>query len=650
MKKRIFSVVFSLLISLSGLFLLTSCGEKNYNITFDFDISKVNVYYLGTEGKVFNTKNLKSETLYGYDIFDYSELKVLVNGVENNEIITNNGYQPDTIAGYTFPVCTLDFTKLKSDSHIELTGIKERKVEIGFIDAKDVRLADDVYEENAYDEEEKAELQQHYTDMYYDFGQNLKIKISDNDYSKLKETYPSAQRDEFGYIDAQYLFIDDTETILYEVPDEPAVEGEETESTPVYSPYFFTFNASDLFNPIFETITYLPNGESKEGMYQQCNYTSDGAFLSMLSTQGYNNYSFADYSFAKNYNFNYSTSQTESIAGNITSNLYSSEYFITQQELIESNDDESLLYQYTKFKLNLNSKNLIVFNFAHMNVNTLTIENDYAFLNDNSTTSTSLTLPVNEPRTIKLVNLGNVSGHNNISGVDYSTAKLYINGTELSRPLGNYTYISANPETDEQEHFELTLNANILPIHFYTPEQLRDKSLTKNLSNYYLTYNNIDFSNIIGASLFKVYSTIETDFNIHEYADLSTNGLVYSWTEDETLLAYVGSTPQHTVDGDPYPYVTATFQNSLNNELPNIIVKKDNEEIVNVDVVTKANELLSQGLTELDYAVSWAEGNVEISLTFYNIDSGVFEGNCLSSISIIIQNDAETEVWEIIMS
>lgn len=650
MKKKILGFVFALLFFIPSLFLLTSCGEKYYNLTFDFDISQFQADCLAAEGETFSTKELTIQTIYGYDIFDYSEFKVLVNGVENNSIILEKGAQPDTLAGYTFPVCVLDFSKLKTDSHIEFTGVKEKQIEIAFIDAKDSRLADDVYEETVYDEQEKSELQQHYTDMYYDFGQNLKIKINDSDYEKLQTIHPSATRDELGYVEAQYLFIDDYETILYEVPDEETPDGEEPSTTPVYSPYFFTLNVSDLFNPTIETFSSYYKGGSKKYVYQQCDYTSAGAFLSMLSTLGYDYYSFNSSSFAKNYNFNYSTSQTESIAGSITSSLYSSEYFITQQELTESNYKEELLYQYTKFKLNLNSKNLIIFNFSQMNVNTIDITNEYAFFSNNSETALSLQLPVNEQKTIKLVNLGNISGFNEVSGVDYSTAKLYINGTELSEQLGNYTYITANPETDEQEHFELTLNANILPIHFYTPEQLRDKSLIKNLSYYQLTYDNIDFSTITGASLFKVYSTIETDFNINEYAGLSTNGLVYSWTEDETLLAYVGSTLQHTVDGDAYPYLTATFYNSLNNELPNIIVKKDNEEIVNVDVVTKANELLSQGATELAYDVSWTEGNVAISLSFYNIDSGVFEGNCLSSISIIIQNDAETEVWEIIMS
>lgn len=678
MKKRLVGIIFVLVLALAAMFSFVACSKADkYKVTFDADITKYNIGYWSDESKTFTAADLKHKfvSVYGFDVYDYSDVKVLLNGKENSECFVSSYQKPENILGNTVNVGVIELNDIDCDTTVTITGAKDLTVKIAFVDATDDRLGDDKLDLSALTSEEQSA----YRNMRLQFGTTFKTKVSDADYQYLQSLDIGEQyiaKDDYGYINALCLFSEDRGNVLYETdnPDYTA-SGDEPETLPVYSPYFFSYKAADLFRPKAVTYyTYIKESSGSDGfegtfngkpdagevpadaeeyVYQGYVYNNNSSFAGLglfpvISEKGNGYYKFnSGYggSFAVNNVYCAAASDSESIVDASRGIIYPYTAF-TEGDIAESANDPDRLYNYFKFGISLYEQNLVVLDFSYMSENShrLSLKNLYAFVTGDGDSSIDTAGPAGTDRTFRLSSLGDVYG---VSGIDFSKAKIYVQGVELKGDKGSYKYVPAQGEEDE--YFEVTIKAGVLPLSFYTVEQLTDEDLLK-AEDYEISVDNIDFSAAQGVT--QVKASCNSSSGSYEVSAFASFDFVYGWYEGDAYCYYMGDTLREYVGQEPsYPDVTATFNYYDASKItgdPRLIVKKDGVEILNIDVLAKANEMKGSVAQQYDNAIQWTQNGVTINVSCWNVDSGSFEAEFLSTIEVFLSSDGTTDLWEII--
>lgn len=678
MRKRLLGIIFILVPVLAAMFSFVACSKSGkYKVTFDTDITKYNIGYWRDESKTFTAADLngKSISLYGFDIYDYSDVKVLLNGEENRECFVSNYQKPENIIGTTVNVGVIELKDIDCDTTVTITGAKDLTVKIAFVDATDDRLGDDKLDLSTLTSEEQSA----YRTMMRQFATTFKTKVSDADYQYLQSLGIDEQyiaKDDYGYISALGLLSEDRGNVLYETdnPDYTG-SGDEPETLPVYSPYFFSYKAADLFRS--EVVTFytyikessgsdgfegtfngkpdtgaIPEG-AKEYVYQGYSYNDGSSFsgvglFPVISEKGNGYYKFdSDYSgsFAVNNVYRAAAGKSESIVDTPRDNIYPYTVF-TDGDIAESADDPDRLYDYFKFGISLYEQNLVVLDFSYMSENSprLNLNNLYASTTDDGGSSIDSLGSADTDRTFRLSYLGDVYG---VSDIDFSNARIYVQGAELKGDKGSYRYVPAQDQEDE--YFEVTIKAGVLPLSFYTVEQLADEDLFKS-EGYELTVDNIDFSEAQGVTQVKV--SCNSSSGSYEVNATFSFDFVYGWYEDGAYCYYMGDTLREYVGQEPsYPDVMANFSYYDASKItgdPRLIVKKDGVEILNIDVLAKANEMKGSVVQQYDNVIQWTQDGVTVNVSCWNVDSGSFESEFLSTIEVRLSSDGTTDLWEII--
>ena len=239
-KNKFLILGIALLILLSGVFLLSACGgNKNYSVSMTIDGQYLYLDMFGSGNISFKKDDIKNSELklYGYDVYDYSELKVLINGKEDSELFSKNdnsgSMHSNQINGRTIQIGTFMLAKINEDVTITISGAKEKEVSFAFMRADDERLGDNIpisIDQSTFD------------NNYETYIQNYSTKLKERDYQNLDTFYKAeniASSTSNGYTSVDWLFKDDKNVILYE---------DENEDNTIYKPYEFKYNASEFFN------------------------------------------------------------------------------------------------------------------------------------------------------------------------------------------------------------------------------------------------------------------------------------------------------------------------------------------------------------------------------------------------------------------
>lgn len=262
MKKKILILVMAFAIILPAAFLLSACGRnKNYSVSMTIDGQYLYLDMFGSGNISFKKDDIKNSglNLYGYDVYDYSELKVLINGKEDSELFSKNDNSGSTysnqIKGETIQIGTFMLGKINEDVTITISGAKEKEVSFAFMRADDERLGDNKL---------TPENQATFDNNYETYIQNYSTKLKERDYQNLDTFYQTENAENIasatsnGYTRVDWLFKDDKNVVLYE---------DDIEENTIYKPYEFKYNASEFFNKYLVTYyAYIePNGVMSGG-------------------------------------------------------------------------------------------------------------------------------------------------------------------------------------------------------------------------------------------------------------------------------------------------------------------------------------------------------------------------------------------------
>lgn len=338
--------------------------------------------------------------------------------------------------------------------------------------------------------------------------------------------------------------------------------------------------------------------------------------------------------------------------GNIVSNVYKpiNKDNITVEELRKQSNLVFELYE----------KNLFVFDFSNMAVKgkdvlisnvdaVLTTDfNDGQFGDSYGKQLTNIG-KVDTKSTFYIVNLPNkIEG---VSGIDFSKAEIYINGTKLEGNLGSYEYVPADNLTDKEEHFICTINKDVVEVDFYPKERLLDNdlSLDNDKEKFVITIKNINFDSAEGLSKIKVTDNTQSNLPFitsGTYDDTFLN-TVYSWNEGNTVYAYVQTGNDENlnkilVDFNPSGWLTKT---------PKVSIKKGGDIIKEIDIMAQINKGLGDPTSLQDFIdvsdgynrhISWSEDGYEIKVSFYQSEINI---QYLSTIKIQLQLDGTYTDW-----
>ena len=687
MKKRILILAMAFATILPCAFLLSACGNKNYSVNINVDGQYLYLDMFGSGNISFKKDELKNSglTLYGYDVYDYSELKVLVNGEENSEIFSqndNSGTLYDSqIKGEEIQIGTFVLGKINEDVTITISGAKEKEVSFAFMRADDERLG-----------ENKPELsgdQTSFDENYEKYVENYSTKLEEKDYQYFEANYANeniANSTTNGYTSVDWLFKDNKDLVLYENEEEDII---------LYQPYEFKYNASEFFNRYLVTyysyitpdgiftsnsdgspMENLPSG-TKEYKYQKYvftngilntyNYYDTLAIFEIFSDKKYGYYNGVK---IKNHEYNFEN--YNSYDGILTN--YGKDVEDVYKPLNKDNITVEQLRKQSNYVFELYEKNLFVFDFSNMNVKEKNILINYSDGKNICSIDANLSSDygdghfgsyetslekiggVDEKSTFYITNLPNkIEG---VSGIDFSNAEILINGTKLEGNLGSYEHVPADNLTGKEEHFICTINKDVVEVDFYTKERLLDADLTLNndKEKFVLTIQNIDFENAKGLS--KVKATDNTQSNlpsINDDAYLNTNddtflNPVYSWNEGNTVYAYV----QTGNDEDPNK-ILVSFNPSGGLDItktPKVSINKGGD-IKEIDIMAQINKgladqnSLQDWVNEVDQTnssrnISWSEDGYKIEVSFYLSEIDI---QYLSTINIQLQLDVTYTNW-----
>ena len=672
-------------IILPAAFLLSACcGKKSYSVSISVDGQYLYLEMFGSEDISFKNDELNNSglNLYGYDVYDYSELKVLINGKEDSELFSKNdnsgSMYSNQIKGETIQIGTFMLAKIKEDVTITISGAKEKEVSFAFMRADDERLGDNKL---------TPENQATFDNNYETYIENYSTKLKEKDYQYFNTHYDISYEGENiasatsnGYTSVDWLFKDDKNVILYE-----------DEENTIYKPYEFKYNASEFFNKYLVTyyayiepngvmsggynssqLENLPSG-TKEYKYQKYvftngilntyNYYDTLAIFEILSDKKYGYWNGVK---IKNYEYNFEN--YNSYDGILTN--YGKDVEDVYKPLNKDNITVEQLRKQSNYVFELYEKNLFVFDFSNMNVKEKNILINYSDGKNICSINASLSSDysdgyfgsygtsldeiggVDEKSTFYIINLPNKEG---VSCIDFSNAEIYINGTKLEGALGGYKYVPANAETGVEEYFECYINAGFVEIDFYSKERLLDAalSLDNDKEKFVITIKNINFDSAEGLSKIKV--TDNTQSNLPSivsgtYDDTFSNtNTVYSWNEGNTVYAYVRTGNDEapnkiSVDFNPFGGLDIT-------KTPKVSINKGGEPKV-IDIMAQINKGLTDPTSLQDFSnvldktdhrhISWSEDGYKIQVSFNQPEINI---QYLSTINIQLQLDGAYTDW-----
>ncbi len=395
------------------------------------------------------------------------------------------------------------------------------------------------------------------------------------------------------------------------------------------------------------------------GVVGQDNYYDKFGIFEILSDKKYGYYDGVE---IRNYEYNFGNYRSsEGILdnyGNIVEDPY--------KPLNKDNITVEQLRKQSNLVFKLYEKNLFVFDFSDMNVKKKKIlinhsdgknicSIDASLSSDYSDgyfgsygTSLDEIGGVDEKSTFYIVNLPNIL--DGVSGIDFSSAEIYVNGTKLKGTLlGGYEYFPANTETGE--YFKCYINADVVEVDFYSKERLLDRSLSldNDKEKFEITIQNINFDKATGLSKIKVTDSTQSNLpsiSSETYYDVSLN-TVYSWNENKTIYAYVQTgdvtnSNKIAVEFNPFGGLDTT---------PKVSIKKGSD-LKEIDIMAQIQKGLADANSLQDFSdvsddtnhrhISWSEDGYEIKVEFNQVEIGI---QSLWTIRITSQLDTTYSDW-----
>ena len=341
--------------------------------------------------------------------------------------------------------------------------------------------------------------------------------------------------------------------------------------------------------------------------------------------------------------------------GNIVSNVY--------KPLNKDNITVEQLRKQSNLVFELYEKNLFVFDFSNMAVKgkdvlisnvdaVLTTDfNDGQFGDSYGKQLTNIG-KVDTKSTFYIVNLPNkIEG---VSGIDFSKAEIYVNGTKLEGDLGGYTYVPAKTETGTEEYFECYIDAGVVEVDFYSKEKLlnNDLMLDNEREKFEITIQNINFDNATGLSKIKVTDSTQSNLpsiSSGTYDDTFLN-TVYSWNEGNTVYAYVQTGDNNYPNKILVSFIP--FGGLDITKTPKVSIKKGRD-LKEIDIMAQIQKGLADANSLQDFSdeldeiinhryISWSEDGYEIQVSFYQSEINI---QYLSTIKIQLQLDGTYTDW-----
>ena len=474
MKKKILILALALVLIIPVMLFATACGGSKTKAKITLattDNSKIFHYYAGWSFPV--NSSITQVDVYGYNIYDYSELKVLVNGevVNDNSIFQPNDFSINSYNGSRVQIGTLYFGTFKENTTISFdeSSIKDVEIKIGFIHNSDSRL-DWIFDTTGPYTEKGSDTN------LSTFQSNYKVKINNSDLEKLEEQQQiTITPDQYGLVSAKYLFSNDTD---YQITD----SSKENK----YSPYMFTYNVSDFFE------------------FGSSAYYAKPMFL--YSENGFGYYNFENDSQSNAICGNY-----EFEVGSLIESTQEQYYDYTigdySRSTIQIDDDEIVYFKdmadkgvdvknMSNMEFDFYDNNLIILSTDNMKTSNFdaVVENYAASIMtelDGSSTNICPIGNVNTNRTFYVTTLND----EDVSGFDFSETVVSINDTiipEITSKTDDDIAWYEFKDTNGKEYFEITIAKDILPVDFYTNEDFETfESYPLNTTEYKIKVDNI---------------------------------------------------------------------------------------------------------------------------------------------------------------
>lgn len=476
MKKKILILALALVLIIPVMLFATACGGSKTEAKITLattDKSKISHDYAGWSFPV--NSSITPVNVYGYNIYDYSELKVLVNGevVNDNSIFQPNDFSINSYDGSRVQIGTLYFGTFKENTTISFdeSSIKDVEIKIGFIHNSDSRL-DWIFDTTGPYTEKGSDTN------LSTFQSNYKVKINNSDLEKLEEQQQiTITPDQYGLVSAKYLFSNDTD---YQITD----SSKENK----YSPYMFTYNVSDFFE--FDSSAYYAKP------------------MFLYSENGFGYYNFKD---ENNFQSNAPCGENyEFEVGSLIESTQEQYYDYTIGDYSRSTiqiDNDKIVYfkdmadkgvdvkNMSNMKLNFYDNNLIILSTDNMKTSNFeaAVENYAASIMtelDGSSTNICPIGNVNTNRTFYVTTLNDEA----VSGFDFSETVVSINDTIIPEITSKTSDDVAWYELKKngKEYFEITIVKDILPVDFYTNEDFETfESYPLNTTEYKIKVDNI---------------------------------------------------------------------------------------------------------------------------------------------------------------
>ena len=471
MKKKILILALALVLIIPVMLFATACGgsKNEAKITLaTTDNSKISHYYAGWSFPV--NSSITQVDVYGYNIYDYSELKVLVNGevVNDNSIFQPNDFSINSYDGSSVRIGTLYFDTFKENTTISFdeSSIKDIEIKIGFIHNSDSRL-----------DWIGPDIKKGSDTNLSTFQSNYKVKINNSDLEKLEEQQDiTITPDQYGLVSAEYLFSNDTD---YQITD----SSKENK----YSPYMFTYNVSDFFEFDSSAYSAKPMFLYSENGFGYYNFKGENNFQSICG---------------ENYEF-----EVGSLIESTQEQYYDYTIGDHSRSTIQIDDDEIVYFKdmadkgvdvknMSNMKLNFYDNNLIILSTDNMKTSNFEadVENYAGSIMTELDGSNGKPYPignVNTNRTFYVTTLND----EDVSGFDFSETVVSINDTIIPKITSKTDDDIAWYElknTNGKEYFEITIAKDILPIDFYTNEDFKTfKSYPLYTTRYQIKVDNI---------------------------------------------------------------------------------------------------------------------------------------------------------------
>ena len=477
MKKKILILALALVLIIPVMLFATACGGSKTEAKITLattDKSKISHDYAGWSFPV--NSSITSANVYGYNIYDYSELKVLVNGevVNDNSIFQPNDFSINSYDGARVRIGTLYFGTFKENTTISFdeSSIKDIEIKIGFIHNSDSRL-DWIFDTTG------PYIKKGSDTNLSTFQSNYKVKINNSDLEKLEEQqHTTITPDQYGLVSAKYLFSNDTD---YQITD----SSKENK----YSPYMFTYNVSDFFE--FDSSAYYakPMFLYSENGFGYYNFHDENSFQSNATC-------------GENYEF-----EVGSLIESTQEQYYDYTIGDHSRSTIQIDNDEIVYFKdmadkgvdvknMSNMEFSFYDNNLIILSTDNMKIRNFDarVENYAGSIMTELDGSNGNGYPignVNTNRTFYVTTLND----EDVSGFDFSETVVSINDTiipEITSKTNDDIAWYELKNTNGKEYFEITIAKDILPVDLYTNEDFETfESYLPNTTKYQIIVDNI---------------------------------------------------------------------------------------------------------------------------------------------------------------